>query len=254
MHRRRSHPSESKEPGHERWLVSYADFITLLLAFFVSLYSVTRLDHEQLAEAQESIQQAIHSFVPRIRPRLISENTRPVWKDESLPLPPPPEAGRFLGKPRAYEQLRQLQQKLEAFLKNRPEAGDIQIHTTAQGTLIRFRDLLFFDSGKATLRPAVYPLLQELAAILRKIPNEIMVEGHTDNRPIHTIQYPSNWELSTARAAALVRYFIEQGHLDPRRLSAAGYGKYRPVADNRQESGRQANRRVDIIIRPLKTL
>jgi chemotaxis protein MotB len=96
------------------------------------------------------------------------------------------------------------------------------------------------------------PLLTKLAGILRLIPNQIAIEGHTDNRPIHTPQFPSNWELSTGRAAALVRYFVEEQKLEPPRLEAAGYSEYRPVADNGDEKGRQANRRVELIVRPME--
>ena len=96
------------------------------------------------------------------------------------------------------------------------------------------------------------PLLNKLAGILTLIPNQVVIEGHTDNRPIHTPQFPSNWELSTARAAALVRFLVEEHHLDPTRLGAAGYGEYHPVEDNADDKGRQANRRVELIIRPME--
>jgi chemotaxis protein MotB len=155
--------------------------------------------------------------------------------------------------PKAQQQMEQLQQKLLHLLKNSPTARDVKIFETEQGMVIRFRDLIFFDTGKATLRPEVKPLLDQIAHLLEKIPNKIMVEGHTDNRPIHTKKYPSNWELSTARATSLVRYLIEHCHLEPGQLSAAGYGEYHPVADNRDEAGQQANRRVDIIIRSLRS-
>jgi len=117
--------------------------------------------------------------------------------------------------------------------------------------MIHLPEFLFFASGEAAIRPESRPLLDKLAGILRRIPNPVAVEGHTDNRPIHTPQFPSNWELSTYRATALVRYFIEQHRLDPARFAAAGYGEYAPVADNGDEKGRRLNRRVDIIIKPL---
>ena len=104
---------------------------------------------------------------------------------------------------------------------------------------------------KSPLRPEAKPLLNKLASILKRIPNQIVIEGHTDNRPIHTPQFPSNWELSTARAASLVRYLVEDQHLEAARFEVAGYGEYRPVAENGDDQGRKANRRVELIIKPM---
>ncbi|MDD3580444.1 MAG: OmpA family protein [Desulfobacca sp.] len=249
MQHRTSPKADPKNSQQERWLISYADFITLLLAFFVAMYSVSRLDQEQLIEAQASIHQAIHSFLPQVRPNLAPLKGKSSEKvDSPAVLCPMPDQVQ-VSPPADLSQLRQIEEELIRNLKASPDFKDVQVLSTPQGMLLRFRDLVFFDTAKADLRPEVYPLLDKMALIFDKIPNEVMVEGHTDDRPIHTAQYPSNWELSTARATALVRYLVEHAHIEPRRLSAAGYGPYHPVADNRHETGRQANRRVDLIIK-----
>jgi chemotaxis protein MotB len=131
-------------------------------------------------------------------------------------------------------------------------AKEIRLQITGRGLVIHLPELLFFNSGEASFRQDGQPLLDKLAGILIKIPNHVVIEGHTDDRPIHTPQFPSNWELSTHRATNLVRYFIETHHLSPTRFTAAGYGEYAPMADNDSEANRRLNRRVDVIIKPVK--
>jgi chemotaxis protein MotB len=122
---------------------------------------------------------------------------------------------------------------------------------TGRGLVIHLPEFLFFATGEAQIRPEAELLLDRLAGILRKISNQVVVEGHTDNRPINTPRFPSNWELSVHRATNLLRYLVEKDHLDPARFAAAGYGEYAPLASNDDETGRHLNRRVDIVIKPL---
>jgi chemotaxis protein MotB len=136
-------------------------------------------------------------------------------------------------------------------LRDKPDYHDIRLMITGRGLVIHLPEFLFFASGEAQIRPEAEPLLNQLADILRKIPNQIAVEGHTDNRPINTPQFPSNWELSVHRATSLVRYFVDKAHLEPTRFAAAGYGEFAPLAPNTDEAGRRLNRRVDIVIKPL---
>jgi len=236
--------TEDSKSSQERWMVSYADLITLLLAFFVAMYSVSRLDQEKLAKAQESFRGAINLPSP-VRPDLAPVQSS-VGGTVSAPLMPLENPAPIT----PASQLRQMEEQLIRVLKATPDFKDVEIVATDRVIILRFKDLVFFDTGQAMLRPEVLGFLDKLALVLAAIPNEVLVEGHTDDRPISTVQFPSNWELSTARASALVRYLVEHGHFDPGRLSAAGYGPHRPVGDNQVESGRQANRRVDIIVRP----
>ena len=119
---------------------------------------------------------------------------------------------------------------------------------TERGVVIHFTDRVLFDTGRAELKAGARGILQSLAAELDKLPHSVRVEGHTDNVPIHNSLYPSNWELSTARAVGVVRFLIESGGMDPGRLSAVGYGEYRPIASNQTDEGRARNRRVDIVL------
>jgi chemotaxis protein MotB len=236
----------STSSNRERWLVSYADFVTLLLAFFVTMYAITRLDQEKMVVAQQSINAALNA---------------PVFKGGFPAVPgagpvPSGQRGDLAATPvvRAPtpSKMEETADTVKQELRESLEKGELRLLHTGKGLVLRLPEFLFFDSGQAKFRPEALPLLQKLAGLLGKIPNDVLIEGHTDNRPIHTPQFPSNWELSTARAAALVRFFVEEQRLAPARFAAAGYGEHQPLADNNEETGRQANRRVDLIIRPLE--
>ncbi|MDI6853746.1 MAG: OmpA family protein [Deltaproteobacteria bacterium] len=239
---RETQPSRS---NHERWLVSYADFITLLLAFFVTMYAITRLDAEKLGQAQLSIQRALHApvFLGGFPLEAGVGDTPAAGRTGDLTgavlqASPPP-------------QLEEVARTVQESLKQNHAFADIRLLITGRGLVLHLPEFLLFNSGEATFRPEGHPFLDVLADILAKIPNHVAVEGHTDNRPINTSQFPSNWELSVHRATNLVRYLIEAHHLDPARFSAAGYGEYAPLGGNDSEQGRRLNRRVDVIIRPL---
>lgn len=245
MRRRRVPLTEAPGSSRDRWLVSYADYVTLLLAFFVTIYAVTRLDSDKLLVAQQSIQQALNA---------------PVFLG-GFPLEPgigTPEAPGSRGdlpaaglKASPRTQIEEVAHTVQELLREKTDYQDIRLMISGRGLVIHLPEFLFFDSAEAGFRPEAVPLLDKLAAVLQKIPNQVVVEGHTDNRPIKTDQFPSNWELSTHRATSLVRYFVEKHHLDPARFAAAGYGEYLPLAANDDEAGRRLNRRVDIVIKPL---
>jgi chemotaxis protein MotB len=241
----RSAPTDYSGPSRDRWLVSYADFVTLLLAFFVTIYAISQLDNSKLIQAQHSIHRALNAPV-----FLGGFPLEPEVGDLSNPgaqgdLP----AASLRAAPQT--QIEEVAQVVQHSLGNQVETRDIRLMITGRGLVIHLPEFLFFASGEAQIRPDAEPLLDRLAAILRKIPNQMAVEGHTDNRPINTSQFPSNWELSVHRATSLVRYLIEKDHLDPARFAAAGYGEYAPLTSNDDEAGRRVNRRVDIVIKPL---
>jgi chemotaxis protein MotB len=245
MRRPRSDPTESGGPSRDRWLISYADYVTLLLAFFVTLYAISRLDNSKLIQAQDSIQRALNAPV-----FLGGFPLEPGVGD----LPTPGTRGDLPGaglRTSPQTQIEEVAREVQESLRDRAYHQDIRLMLTARGLVIHLPEFLFFETGEAQIRPQAEPLLDRLADLLKKIPNQVMVEGHTDNVPIHNSQFPSNWELSVHRATTLVRYLVEKCHLDPSRFAAAGYGEYAPLASNDEETGRQLNRRVDIVIKPL---
>ena len=245
--RRARRSNHSAGNSHDRWLVSYADFVTLLLAFFVTMYAITRLDSEKIHLAQDSINRALSA------PVFLGGFPIDSGLDKTTA---PGLSGDLVGATLVHtppsSQMEEVTKTVRGALKDTIEKEEVRLLHTARGLVLRLPEFLLFDSGQASLRPEAVPLLDKLAGILKLIPNQLLIEGHTDNRPIHTPQFPSNWELSTARAAAMVRYLVEEHHLDPARLGAAGYGEYRPVEDNGDDKGRQANRRVELIIRPME--
>ena len=246
--------------NHERWLVSYADFITLLFAFFVVLYASAQVDQRKVGKLALAIQVAFQEMgvFPASTTRV------PLQIDEPMPFSTVQaienvkrntELGRISSPPldtlsNASEEanLSVLQAELQQALQKEIALHTIALHRESEGLVISLREFGFFDSGSATLRPSAMPALDRIASILAIRTCRLRIEGHTDNVPIHTSQMASNWELSTARATELVRLLIVRYQFAPERLSAAGYAEYHPIAGNATAQGRAQNRRVDLVI------
>jgi len=222
--------------SHDRWLVSYADFITLLFAFFVVMYSAAQLDKRRAGQLATAIQTAF-------------------LQKGSLP-PNPSDAGgaaKSSDTPIGDEQQQAaLKNQIEQILATEIANGDIAVRNSREGLVISLREVGFFDTGSDQIKASSTLVFRQLAEILRQNQSNIRVEGHTDNVPIHNARFSSNWDLSTARATATVRLLIRD-QVDPARLSAAGYAEYHPTASNDTADGRAKNRRVDIVI-PRKPL
>jgi chemotaxis protein MotB len=243
--------SKKKHPehvNHERWLVSYADFITLLFAFFVVLFASSQSDKKKQVKLSVAMQSAFtplgtfdaHSKIPPL-----SDVSGAAVSDAAPAALTPPIPSTHLETPE------ETQRRLTKFLAQQVAAGNIRpgsitMRITPDGLVISLHEAGFFPSGSAEVRTASIPVLSLLAATLPAGP--LRVEGHTDNVPIHTAQFATNWELSTARATAIARLLLEHGPIDPVNLSAAGYAEFHPVASNATEDGRTQNRRVDIIL------
>ena len=234
---------------HDRWLVSYADFITLLFAFFVVLYASSRADQAKQTQIAHSIQSAFQAL------GLFPSSVSP---DSPHPQQPPadsPAINVVLGddlsaSPEVQQDLRRIQSQLTSQLSAQVSQHIVAFRLGRDGLVISLRESGFFDSGSAIPHPQAKATLDPVAATLAATPYDIRIEGHTDNVPIHTNQFASNWELSTARATELAKLFIVNYHLAPARISAAGYAEYHPVASNDSVEGRSQNRRVDIIVLP----
>ena len=241
--------SKKKHPehvNHERWLVSYADFITLLFAFFVVLFASSQSDKKKQVQMASAMQTAFdhngifepHSDHPPIIEGLAPTAAPPAAIQLPLPVANPTEPIVTQHRIEAM-----LQQQVAA---HRIPAASVTLHTTPEGLVISLHEAGFFASGSADIRESSLAMLTTLVHSLP--PEPMRIEGHTDNVPIHTAQFATNWELSTARASAIARLLLQQNSVDPAQLSAAGYAEFHPIATNSTEAGRAQNRRVDIIL------
>ncbi len=233
--KRRRHQSH---PSHDRWLVSYADFITLLFAFFVVLYASSRADVRKQAQFAASINSAFTAL------GIFPKNGQGKGA-ASVDVPPAANAPATV-----TEDLTRIKNELQHKLANQIAQHTVAIQLGPNGLVISLREAGFYHSGSATPRSSSVPTIAKIVTELRPTPYALRIEGHTDNIPIHNSKYNSNWELSTARATYLTRLFIRQFNLQPERLSAAGYAQYHPIASNATPAGRAQNRRVDIILLP----
>lgn len=226
---RRRRKKSTNQVGSPLWMTTYADMVSLLLCMFVLLYGISNVDRGKFEGLMSSIR---GGFGILDGGPVISEDPGIFSTASEL----------------ALEQLQGIERQLSEFITLQGLTGTVQVEREERGLVVRFADQVFFDLGKADLKPEAVEILNRLGPILKGIPNPIRIEGHTDNLPINTAQFPSNWELSTYRATRVIRYFIEELGFSPDKLSAAGYGEYRPIADNDTPEGRSLNRRVDIVI------
>ncbi|MGA8311666.1 MAG: OmpA family protein, partial [Terriglobales bacterium] len=244
----------------DRWLVSYADFITLLFAFFVVLYASSQVDKKKVGKLALAIQVAFQEM------GVFQATTTEVPIDAAEPMPfstaqaienseRTASLGRIASRPAGSlatgvenGDLAQLQKELETALTEEIKRKEIAMRREPDGLVISLREVGFFESGSARMKATSQAAFDRIADMLRQRECRLRIEGHTDNAPIHTSQFPSNWELSTSRATEIVRLLIVRDGFAPDRLSAAGYAEYHPVATNRIAEGRGMNRRVDIVI------
>lgn len=230
--------------SHERWLVSYADFITLLFAFFVMLYSHSQMDRSQAERISQAFREAMQEGrlshvlakwlknAPPPRPRAQAPASLP-------PLPPDPR-----GTIELLPSLQELQEKL----KTEIHQGKVEVRMERRGLVISLKEASFFPLGGDTIQPQAMPVIENIAVELRRIPNPIRLEGHTDSTPIHNSRFRSNWELSAARGIAMLELFATRFLIPRERMAIAGYADTAPVAPNDNEEGRARNRRVDIVV------
>jgi chemotaxis protein MotB len=243
MGRRRK---EEEHENHERWLVSYADFITLLFAFFVVMYAVSSVNEGKYRVLSDSIASAFRNIPGSSSGAMVQVNPNAPMQ-VTIPFKKPQVANikTDTNREKNKELLRNKAKEISEALAPLVQSGQVRITEGALGITVEINASVLFDSGEARLQVPAMRALSAVGQILATTDFPITVEGHTDNAPISTVLFPSNWELSGARAASVVRLFIETG-VDPRRLTATGYAEQRPVADNALPEGRQRNRRVAI--------
>jgi len=252
-----------------RWVISYADFITMLLALFVVLYALSILDTEHLKKFSNSVEKSFHPDKQKIYENnlpptditgqkhqlsLIFNSTKTEVKFNNVDISGQREqianfknelenVNTKLNKDAVeFENVQNLIEKKLSNLKG------LSVTRESRGLIIRLKDAVLFDEGSDIIKDNSRVTLDRLAGILKDIPNSIRIEGHTDNMPIKTPRFPSNWELSTARATNIVKYLINNHKFNPNKLSAVGYGEYMPLKNNSNKAGLDANRRVDIVV------
>jgi chemotaxis protein MotB len=241
--------------NHERWLVSYADFITLMFAFFVVMFASSQVDKRKVGRLAHEMQVAFKDLgvlpeankypIPGGGPLNPSGVSDPTMRSVL------PEAEQDFGKSVTAPDpggVAAIQQQLKSDLKVEIAKKDISLKVRPDGLVITLHEMGFFDSGSATVKPAALEVLSTISQTLAEHNNPLRIEGHTDDHPIHTSRFDSNWELSTARATEIVKYFIVTRSIPPERISAAGYAEFHPVAANDTAEGRSQNRRVDIVV------
>lgn len=232
----------------DRWLVSYADFITLLFAFFVVMYAISSINEGKYRVLSDTLVAAFKTPPKSKQPIQIGEPVEEkAGQEQTLGIPKPI---RVEPPPAIDQQARNMADiaaKVRQSLQPLIDQEFIKVTHNRLWVEVEINTSILFSSGSAELEIEAYTPLKKLAGVVKALPNHIDVEGYTDNLPISTQVYPSNWELSASRAASVVHLFTKQG-VAPARLAAIGYGEYRPIADNNTVQGRRQNRRVRIVI------
>jgi chemotaxis protein MotB len=233
----RRRQSKESHPNHERWVISYADFMTLLLAFFIVMFATANADKAKAKLFSESVKAAFSqgsdsALQAAAKAAVLNKNQKF-------------DASAFVA---ALAELSTYQNLLKQSLKGEIQRGEVDVHMEKRGLIISFRQAALFDSGQAIVKPSGLPTMSKVAAVISKLPNQIRLEGHTDNIPIHNENFKNNWELSSARSIAILNLLAEKFGLSTNRLSVSGYADVAPIATNATEDGRSRNRRVDLVV------
>ena len=245
MSRKKKHHAEHHEEHmDESWLVPYADILTLLLALFIVLFASADANKTKFTQLAQSLSAAFSGSPSvfdnniAISPEINSDKPDQTKDDPSK------EQAHL----KETVQLLEVKKEIDKYINKNNLVGDLNTALTEDGLMIRIKDSALFPSGSAELRPESERLGNEIAKMLATVPQKIIVSGHTDNVPINTREFPSNWELSSKRAINFMKSLLAQGNLQPERFSAIGYGEYRSMAANDSEEGRAKNRRVEVLI------
>jgi chemotaxis protein MotB len=220
--------------GMMRWLLTYADLITLLMVFFVVMYAMSKADVAKFNALKTSLSVALRTEGSASSVMFDYQGTQPVNQMVTME-----------STIKDNEEFQEIIRKVQANVK---DPRQVAFFVDERGLTVRFLDNVLFDLGRADLRPDGVTLLDAVGSALKNTTRYLRIEGHADNLPINTFQFPSNWELSAARSIAVTRYLIEKYGMDPRRMSSLGYGEYRPLYPNTSEENRSKNRRVDLVV------
>lgn len=236
---------KQEECADESWLLPYADLLTLLLALFIVLFASSSIDQERMQRLSSVFNDIFDGNSGIMQNNSPTEIPRPGDSNQEL------ENSSYLEDQRS---LGEIQEKLDEYIALNELEGQFETHLTDEGLLITIRDSILFEMGKAEVSEEYLPLVEEVAELLIfDRPRQVIITGHTDNIPINTAEYASNWELSMMRALNFLRALVAHEDMDPSFFSAKGYGEYQPIASNDTAEGRSKNRRVEVLIQPLIT-
>lgn len=240
---RRRRREKNNHDGSQDWLVTYSDMVTLVLTFFILLYSFSVIDVIKFKQFITSFQgSGILNWGASPLEEMQPESTHQPTEDS------PSSSRELIQEINQENPLIEVFYTVQTYLQESGMEQLVEVRYEDRGIALDIKERVLFDSGKADLKPEARRLLESLAGLLVKLPYQISVEGHTDNRPISTPEFPTNWELSTRRAVRVVRFFTEVLGLDPKKFAAAGYGEFQPVAPNDTPANQALNRRVVIMI------
>lgn len=243
-----------KHANHERWLVSYGDLLTLLLAVFVVMYAMSVTDKQKAEQVAASLRESFGMVNSGAggTPVVVNAGAINIVPGLAPALPPAPPLPR-VKEGRQRELAREtdfaaIKASLDAYLVKSGYQDKVAVNVTRRGVVVSLKEAGFFDSGSARLRQDSIQPLRSIAETLGRYSNRFRVEGHTDTVPIRSAEFRSNWELSTARATQVIHYLVDSAGFEPQSLTAVGYGEYQPVVANDTSEGRARNRRVDIVL------
>ncbi len=243
--RKKHHNVHHEEHVDESWLIPYADILTLLLALFIVLFASAQVDQQKFNQMAASFNAAF-SGSPSV-----FDNNRTIAPEADASKPDQSKMENPQGQAQLQEaaQLSELKQQIDRYIQENKLAGDLNTILTEDGLMIRIKDSALFTSGNANLRPESLRVGEEIGKVLVPLSQKIVISGHTDNIPINTFEFPSNWELSSKRAINFMKFILaSEKKLQPERFSAIGYGEYRPLQPNDTIDGRAKNRRVEVLI------
>lgn len=231
--RKRKNNDEENSSGSPAWMTTFGDLMTLLLVFFVLLYSFSVIDLQKFQGFMSALQNQLG----------VMEGGKTVSQSDLLD---EGMQGEYFNP--SQTNLSRVYQNMQGYISENDLENKVSVEMTKRGLVIRMTGEILYDIGEAIIKPTGKDVLDEIGKNIEGINNNVKVDGHTDNLPINNSQYPSNWELSTARAVKVIKYFIENRDVNPARLSAAGYSKYRPLKKNINPKNRAVNRRVEVVI------
>ncbi|MEN2769171.1 flagellar motor protein MotS [Ornithinibacillus xuwenensis] len=243
------------DKGAPKWMVTYSDMVTLILVFFILLFSMSQIDASKFEAISESFRnRMIFDFSPSPVPmENPTENTSNEEKGQTtnefeVPSEDKKESESDVEEAAQEDSLHDLMQEVESYLDENNLNNFVSANRSERGVVLVLQDSILFDPGEAEILPSALPFLTKVGTLLSQIDNDIKVEGHTDNIPMSSYRYPSNWELSGARASSVVRFLVDENKLKDTRFSISGYGDTRPLAPNDNANNRSKNRRVEIVI------